>query len=78
MSDLFDAFDDDLVGAWAADAMARKRMHDVYGPAVPPLDQEDEMVLAEWKRRWALRQSSPQQCQADQDVERASDQEAQR
>jgi hypothetical protein len=78
MSNEFDAFDDDLIAAWAADAMARKRAHDVFGPNTEPLDKEDELVLAESRRRWALKQSSRPDCQADQDVERDSDREAER
>lgn len=69
MSNPFDAYDDDLVGAWVADAMARKRMHDVYGPNVEGLDEVDLRILAEWDRRCALRDSARPERQADHDVE---------
>jgi hypothetical protein len=78
MSGAFDAFDDDLIAALAADAMARRRAHDVYGPNTEAPDKEDELVLAEWRRRWAQKDSSLHQGQADQDVERDSDPEAER
>jgi hypothetical protein len=72
------AADDDLVAGWAGDAQARKRAHDVYGPATEAPDKVDELVLAEWRRRCALKHSASHEHQADQDVERDPDREAER
>jgi hypothetical protein len=78
MSGEFDAYEDDLVGAWASDAMARKRAHDVFGPNTEAPDELDERIMAEWRRRCALKHGASHENQADQDVERDSDREAER
>lgn len=78
MSREFEAYDDALVAAWAADAMARKRARDVYGNAMAAPDKEDELVLAEWRRRCAQKDGSWHQPQAVQDVEHDSDREPER
>jgi hypothetical protein len=49
----FDAYDDDVVAAWAADAQDRTRAYAVYGPNVETPDHDDQVVLAEWRRRCA-------------------------
>lgn len=44
-------YDDDLIAGWAADAQARMRGYAVWGGAMEAIE-EDEAVLAEWKRRY--------------------------